>query len=261
MAGLEPNVDFTGAQQVAFSANDGAVDPVIATRLLLAAAESYGATVKYPAELTNVLHHDGRLTEIETSAGSFETDRLVLATGAAANAGKLFADSDVPQRSTPGIIAITKPLPRCVYRVIAAPGIHLHQRDDGRVVLGEQEGAPQNEAHATRLTGRPNDFPVREIAEQHAGRMLDVAKRFVPLMAAAELENVYIGWRPLPLDGHPVLGVSTARPDVYLAIMHSGVSLAPIVGQLAAHELIHDVAIERLDEFRPDRDFQFVKRY
>jgi glycine/D-amino acid oxidase-like deaminating enzyme len=152
-------------------------------------------------------------------------------------------------------------MPRCINRIIAAPGIHMHQRDDGRLVIGEQEGAPQNEAHALRLDGRPNDFPEPLIAEQHAGRMLEVAKRFAPCTLAAEIESVHIGWRPLPIDGHPVLGASPARPDVYLAVMHSGVTLAPVVGQLAAHELTEDVAIERLRDFRPGRNFELIKRY
>jgi len=210
--------------------------------------------------------------EVETSLGALKADKLVLATGASKDAGLRFAESDIPQRlrfaesdipqrSTPGVIATTTPMPHCINRIIAAPGIHMHQRDDGRLVLGEQEGAPQNEAHASRLDGRPNDFPERVIAEQHAARMLEVAKRFAPCTSGAEIESVHIGWRPLPIDGHPVLGASPARPDVYIAVMHSGVTLAPIVGQLAAHELTEDVAVERLQEFRPGRDFEFIKRY
>lgn len=112
-----------------------------------------------------------------------------------------------------------------------------------------------------RLTARPNEFPTRVIAEQHAERMLAVAKRFVPGIAGLGIDDVFIGWRPLPLDGHPVLGASPARRDVYLAIMHSGVSLAPIVGQLVAHEVSEGLTIDRLDEYRPDRTFEFVKRY
>ena len=81
------------------------------------------------------------------------------------------------------------------------------------------------------------------------------------VVADVGIEDVRIGWRPLPIDGHPVLGTSPARPDVYLAIMHSGVTLAPIVGQLAAHELTADTPVERLDEYRPDRSFKLIKRY
>lgn len=261
LAVLEPNVDFGGATRAAFSENDGTVDPVLATRLLLKAAKALGATVQYPCELTGVSLTEGRLAAVETSLGNIEADKLVLATGAAPDAALRFAGTDVPQRSTPGVIATTKPMAPCINRIIAAPGIHMHQRDDGRLVIGEQEGAPQNEAHALRLEGRPNDFPEQVIAEQHATRMLEVAKRFAPCTSGAEIESVHIGWRPLPLDGHPVLGASPARPDVYLAVMHSGVTLAPVVGQLAAHELTEDVVVERLQDFRPGRDFELVKRY
>ncbi len=261
LAILEPNVDFGGATRAAFSENDGTVDPVLATQRLLKAAEELGAVIHYPCTLENVTLKGGRLVVVGTSLGMFEADKLVLATGAAPDAGLRFAESDIPQRSRPGVIVTTKPMPRCINRIIGAPGIHMHQRDDGRLVVGEQEGAPQNEAHALRLDGRPNDFPDPEIAGQHAARMLDVAKRFAPCTAGAEVESVYIGWRPLPIDGHPVLGASTARPDVYLAVMHSGVTLAPVVGQLAAHELLEDVVVERLQEFRPDRNFELIKRY
>ena len=29
----------------------------------------------------------------------------------------------------------------------------MHQRDDGRIVLGEQDGAPKNDAHEDAFTG------------------------------------------------------------------------------------------------------------
>ena len=74
----------------------------------------------------------------------------------------------------------------------------------------------------------------RRLSEQHARCMLDVATAFVPALAGARFERVDIGWRPLPLDGHPVLGFSPVHTDVYLAITHSGVTLAPIVGELGA---------------------------
>ena len=261
LASLEPGVDFGDTQEVAFSANDGAVDPVLATQILLAAAKELGAQVRYPCKLTGVKMSAGRVEAVITDQGLITTDKLVLATGAEPAMASRLANIEIPQRSTPGVIAITAPLPPLINRIIVAPGIHMHQRIDGRMVLGEQGGPPQNTAHEQRLQGRPNAFPSRELAQEHGARMLAVAKRFVPATSTAVIENVYIGWRPLPLDGHPVLGASPARPDVYLAIMHSGVSLAPIVGQLASRELIAGETIARLDSYRPNRKFERVKRY
>jgi glycine/D-amino acid oxidase-like deaminating enzyme len=260
-AELEPKVLLSPTSTAAYSPNDGTVDPILATQKLLAAAQTLGATLLYPSELTDVTLANGRLIAVETSNGTIAADRLVLATGAAENVLAKMADVEIPQRTKPGVIVITKPMPRLLQRIISAPGIHMHQRDDGRIVLGEQDGAPQNEAHALRLDGRPNSFPSPVIAQEHASRMLAVAADFAPDIQAAQVEDVYIGWRPLPIDGHPVIGASPSRPDVYIAVMHSGVTLSPIVGKLAAQELLTDTLNESLAPYRPDRSFEMIKRY
>jgi glycine/D-amino acid oxidase-like deaminating enzyme len=253
LAALEPNVDFTSLKQVIYSALDGATNPVAATHAFLDAAAKRGAKLIYPCELMGVNMKDGRLASVSTSGGDLPADRLVLATGAAADAAKRFADWDLPQRDAPGATAVTVPMPRLVNRVLWMPGVHLHQRDDGRIVLGEEAGPPTT--HADRLAAHPNDFPTREIALEHANRMLAAAQRFVPDLVRVSFEDVVIGWRPMPVDGYPVLGVSPARKDVYLAVMHSGVTLAPIVGELAAREIVESARAEPFRDFRPDRRF------
>jgi len=261
LAVMEPNVNFHGALLAAFSGNDGAIDPVRATNALLDAAVNMGAVLRTPCKLLDISLSGNRLHSVETSLGTIPADRVVLATGADPATPKIIAGVDVPQRSTPGIIAITAPMPKLLNRIIVASGIHLHQREDGRIVMGEQDGAPDDQAHDMRLEGRPNTFPSPDMAVQHAARMLSIATKYVPGMAGVNVDDVFIGWRPLPLDGHPVLGFSPERRDVYLAIMHSGVTLAPIAGQLTAHEVINDIVVERLEAFRPGRDFETVKRY
>ncbi|MDH4126433.1 MAG: FAD-binding oxidoreductase [Gammaproteobacteria bacterium] len=258
---LEPGVRIESPASAAYSPNDGAADPVVTTQKLLAAAVALGASLNYPTELVDVALSNGRLVSVLTSAGPIPADRLVLATGAAVDLPERIAGINVPQRSTPGVIAITAPAPRLLQHVIAAPGIHMHQRDDGRIVLGEQDGAPQDEAHALRLQERPDDFPDPAIAAQHAARMLAGAENILPAIAGVKIEHVYIGWRPLPIDGHPVIGASAERPDIYVAVMHSGVTLAPIVGRLAAQELTTGVAADRLSDYRPDRVFEDIRRY
>ena len=70
-----------------------------------------------------------------------------------------------------------------------------------------------------------------------------------------------IGWRPLPVDGHPVIGPSPTDDRVYVAIMHSGVSLAAITGDLVARELADGVEMALLQPFRADRVFDTKNRY
>ena len=257
---MEPNVDFADAASAALSPNDGALDPVMATQMLVDDAIAKGAQARTGCE---VLSHrrEGDVSMLETSCGAVECDAFVLATGADPEATETLAGLAIPQRSTPGVIVVTEPMEPLVDAIIVAPGVHIHQRLDGRVVLGEQDGAPDNEAHVQRLAGRPNAFPTGELADEHAGRILEIARRYLPAMAGARIEDVFIGWRPLPLDGHPVLGFSPAVPSAYIAIAHSGVTLAPIIGKLVAQEMLTGTRSERLAAYRPTRSFEEVRRY
>lgn len=258
---LEPNVDFGGIQTVAYSPNDGAVDPVLAVKMLADGAQQAGGVIRENCAVEAVkTSHDG-MVELATSCGPLKVTDFVLATGADPDATQKLAGLNIPQRSTPGVIVVTKPMPALINRIIVAPGVHIHQRSDGRFVLGEQDGAPNTDAHAERLRDRPDRFPEQAFAEQHAFRILSIAENFVPGIIAAEIEDVFIGWRPLPLDGHPVLGRSPHQPSAYIAIMHSGVSLAPIVGELVSKELLSGERAAGIDGYRPDRDFQTVQRY
>lgn len=258
---LEPNVDFGGAETVAFSPNDGAVDPVVAATMLADATRKAGGVIKENCAVESAVSLDDGRVELMTSCGNLMVTDFVLATGADPDATVNMAGINIPQRSTPGVIVVTKPMPPLINRIIVAPGVHIHQRNDGRIVLGEQEGAPDTEAHAERLRNRPNRFPEQVFAEQHAFRILGIAEQFVPGILSAEIEDVFIGWRPLPVDGHPVLGRSPNQPAAYLAIMHSGVSLAPIIGELAAKEIISGQHAPGIEAYRPSRDFQSIRRY
>ena len=50
--------------------------------------------------------------------------------------------------------------------------------------------------------------------------------------------NIKIGTRPVPIDGFPVVGNIEGHKGVFVAIMHSGVTLAPLIGQLLASEML-----------------------
>ncbi|MDC3251153.1 FAD-binding oxidoreductase [Luminiphilus sp.] len=260
---LEPRVAFGGAGHVALSPRDGALDPVLVSQRLVNAAKSHGARVIEHCEVLRVdeTAEDQRQKILGTSCGDIAVDRLVLATGADPSAIQTFAGFDLPQRSTPGVIVITQPMPPVLSHIVVAPGIHIHQRLDGRLVLGEQEGAPENAAHKLRLTARPTRFPNAATASQHAQRLITLAREYVTGLPEVSAEEVIIGWRPLPLDGHPVIGPSPADPNAYVAVMHSGVSLAAIVGELVAEEILTGERAPVLTPFRADRAFESVRRY
>lgn len=73
-------------------------------------------------------------------------------------------------------------------------------------------------------------------------------------MAAANVEllNTTVGVRPMPADGEPIIGPVTEVPGLYLAVMHSAVTLAAAVGRLVAREVGGTIE-PALAGCRPDR--------
>ena len=66
--------------------------------------------------------------------------------------------------------------------------------------------------------------------------------------------EVLIGWRPIPKDDIPIVG-RFKNKSVYIAVMHSGISLAAIVGNLVTQEIVDEVDSLLLKDFRPSRFF------
>ena len=65
--------------------------------------------------------------------------------------------------------------------------------------------------------------------------------------------NIKIGTRPVPIDGFPVVGNIEGHKGVFVAVMHSGVTLAPLIGQLLASEMLKSSKSPLLETFRPSR--------
>lgn len=60
------------------------------------------------------------------------------------------------------------------------------------------------------------------------------------------------GRRPMPRGG-PVVGYLTPDRSAYVAVMHSALTLAPIVGRLVADELVSGEPVAELRRCRPQR--------
>ena len=57
----------------------------------------------------------------------------------------------------------------------------------------------------------------------------------------------------MPSDRLPILGPLPWLDSLYLAVSHSGVTLAPILGRLVAQEVADQTADGLLSPFRPGR--------
>ncbi len=221
----------------AFSAQEGTVDPLHAVNVLIKAAEGLGVRVIFPCEVASLEIFAGRIAAVETTRGRIDADVFVLACGLESPFLARKAGLEVPLHSTPGVLAHTAPAARVLERIALAPGAHMKQNPDGRIVTGmEFGGALSSNKSAAR--GR---------------EMLREATRFLPALKNAPLERVTLGWRVLPKDEFPIVGFDNRCPNLYLAAMHSGVTLAPIIGQFAATEILDGASVQLLAPYRLSR--------
>jgi glycine/D-amino acid oxidase-like deaminating enzyme len=57
----------------------------------------------------------------------------------------------------------------------------------------------------------------------------------------------------LPLDEYPVMGALPGAADIHVAVTHSGVTLAPILGRLTAEEVLRGARAALFAPYRPER--------
>lgn len=234
---LEPHVEAGDTRAAVYSRQEGSLDPQKATEALWDAAKKSGARFESPCEVHGIDQGWGRLQGVRTSKGDFELDVVVIAAGVDTATLASWVGVEVPLIESPGLLAHTTPTEPILNRVVLAPGPHMKQNPDGRVVTGVGFG------------GKPST----DDSLANGERILSEAKRYVAALKDVSVERVSLGFRPLPRDGYPAVGFSEGASDIYVAVMHSGVSMAPIMGPLIASEILDDNRVELLDDFRVDR--------
>jgi glycine/D-amino acid oxidase-like deaminating enzyme len=145
------------------------------------------------------------------------------------------ANIRVPLKESPGVLVHTAPQPALLGRVVLAPGAHMKQKPDGRIVTGVGFG------------GTPTKDSSREGGERF---LRTAAAGVLAPLAKAELDKVTLGYRPLPQDEYPIIGFAPGRRDIYITVMHSGVTLSPFVGRAASIEILDGVDVEPLAPYR-----------
>lgn len=218
-------------------AEEGVVEPGAAVAALIGDAVARGAVLRADTAVRRLATAGGRVTGVETDAGPIGADEVVLAAGIAVPELAAAAGVEVAITAPPGLLVHSKPHPRLLNGLVLAEEAHLRQTADGRLIAGADfTGAdPGNDPEAT----------ARALLD-HATGMLKGAGR-------VEFDRYTIGLRPTPLDGFPIVGRPQDSQGLYLAVMHSGMTLAPAVGVFASQELLTGRRDPLIDPYGPDR--------
>jgi glycine/D-amino acid oxidase-like deaminating enzyme len=252
-AELDPNVAPGSVADAFYSSIDGHLDPVFVTQRFIGHAIGASARVLFPCEVTGLDVRAGRLRGIRSTRGAFALDRLIIAAGVDTPRILAMAGFPLALKHAPGILAHSVALPPLTRAVHDAPGeVSFKQMTDGSVVGTDAPNPPDIPAHR-EIRARAEDFPTQELRDRHGRRILAKIGRFLPGAEGAALDRLTLGFRPMPLDEFPVMGALPDLPDLHVAVTHSGVTLAPIVGRLTAEEVLNGSRAEIFAPYRPER--------
>jgi len=238
--GLEPDLAIAPhVDEVVFTPSEGYVEVVPLIGALLAHARRRGARVLSGQRVAGVIRAGARVTGVTTAGGEwFAADVIVDCAGPAADEVARLAGIDIPFDRVPGRLIYTTPVASTLRRPIHAPGVHFRPDGGGRIVLAE--GAHD---HVWRESSAP--WP----AEQS---LRAVAAHF-PALAGARVEATRVGVRPMPRDERPMVGSLPGLDGFYVVTSHSGVTLGPLWGRVAAAEILDGTPDPRLQPYRPAR--------
>ncbi|MFJ6569323.1 NAD(P)/FAD-dependent oxidoreductase [Streptomyces sp. NPDC091292] len=229
---LEPNLRNPPAQAIHIP-SDAGVDPTALTHALVAAAVAHGATVLHNTAVTSLRMRHGRVEGVLSSSGLHAAATVVLTAGT--NIPQLCEplSADLAIAASPAALARVTAPPGLVRTIVASPDFEVREVRDGDLLLGlpHPEGGPA---------------PLERDAQ-------DVLQRLKSAFHGSDqcrLVSHHTARRPVPAHG-PVIGYPTHDRSVYVAVMHSAVTLAPTAGRLIADELVTGRPAPELLRCRP----------
>jgi D-hydroxyproline dehydrogenase subunit beta len=156
---------------------------------------------------------------------------------------------DGPGSIAPGLIVVSEPVLSRLGRVVCIDGMNIRPDGGGRLMLwsGDLDQALQA-LGAWGLSDPPPALP--DELPRHA---VEHAARHVPALEGAAVEKAHACVRALPRDGLPVVGWVPQTDGLYVIAAHAAVTMAPILGELAAQEIVESREAPMLERFRPDR--------
>jgi thiazole synthase len=201
---------------------DGQVDNRALAKALKATAQTLEIDLQEGVTVKAIQQQHGQVTGLKTTAGEWQAEQYVLATGAWSS-----ALLPVPVQPRKGqMLSVRSPsqqIEPALQRVLFGSEVYIVPRRDGRIAIG---------ATSESVGFTPGNTP--------AGlqQLLTAAIRLYPALQDLPIEECWWGFRPTTPDESPILG-SSLCPNLTLAVGHhrNGILLAPVTALLIADSL------------------------
>lgn len=216
---LFPLIDERGLEGAAFIPSDGYVDPASLCQAIAGAARRQGADIRQGVEVTDFTVRNGRITEVETTGGTYEAQNVILATGMWSREIGAKLGIRVPACAVEHQYIITESTGLEIghYPTLRDPERLVYYKPDvgGRLVIG---GYEEN----TLPFGNP-EIPgqfVRQLLPENLDRFLPLAElagQVTPVINELGIRQVINGPIPYSADGDFVMGWQPGFENLMLA--------------------------------------------
>ncbi|MGI4985776.1 MAG: NAD(P)/FAD-dependent oxidoreductase [Janthinobacterium lividum] len=216
-----------------YSPNDGHASPLLTLGALHAAFQLRGG-VYFPHRRVDAIRPAPGHFDVRTAQGPLAAQRMVLAAGLGNAALAPMVGLSAPISPLRGQIMVTERLAP----FLAYPTLVVRQTREGSVLLGD----------SAEDVG-PHDGTTGPV-------MADIARRAqtaFPLLAQARIVRSWGALRIMTPDGLPVYEESRAHPGAFIAICHSGVTLAAAHADTLASWIAGGARPDALDAFTTTR--------
>lgn len=204
----------------AFYPDEAWLDAVVYAGAMLQRAEALGAEFRR-GRVVDLLIEGGKLEGVTLADGStVRADHVVNCAGARANDAVRDPALHLPLQPTRGLLVVTPPVATGLSRVLHTPHLNVRPDGGGRLLLQDET--------LDGLLEDPGSAP------DTAATLMDRARALLPAIGGAAPEALRIGTRPRPADGLTAIGPVPGLDDYYVAVTHSGVTLAAHLGQAMA---------------------------
>ncbi|MEU3742427.1 FAD-dependent oxidoreductase [Streptomyces sp. NPDC032198] len=229
---LEPNLRHPPGQAI-HTPSDAGVDPTAMAHALVAAACAHGATVHHNTVVTSLQVANGHVEGVLTSRGLHPATTVVLTAGTGIPQLCEPLSADLAIAASPATLARVAAPSGLVKTIVAKPEFEAREVQDGTLLLV----VPHVEDTAAASERAAQD------ALQHLKNAFQGGDQ-------CRLLGYRTGLRPMPAHG-PIIGYATHDRSVYVAVMHSAITLAPTAGRLIADELVTGKPAPELQRCRP----------
>ena len=242
---LEPNLNVGPFYSAVYTINEGHVITQKVAEVCMDKVKNSGGRVYLNTNVNSIEIRKGNAV-LDLGEGEMEFDKVVIAAGINSTELAQTVGVFVPQRTSPGVVARTAGLPPIIENLstIYLPPVNeseseIHIRQDIKGVITVGAGNQENESE--------------DDSQEYADSLIKRASGFFNQLSDVPAVRVPVGFRPMPRDGLPIIGFSSEARNIYVTLMHSGATLAPIAGSLAALEIITESKIDYLKPYRPSR--------